>query len=206
MSVKYKIRDQHGLNYMTCSITGWVDLFSRQAYRDIVLDSWRFCQEHKGFQVHAYTFMSNHLHLIASCRSPYRLSDVMRDWKAHTARQIVLYLQDKNNPESRREWLLYLFSYFAVGKKDKQTYQVWQHDNHPIELYSEHVISQKLDYIHLNAVRAGYVELPEHWLYSSAPFYAATASDAPFRVEPYQPLIEIVPVWQWFYEEGPGAW
>jgi len=71
MSVKYKIRDQHGLNYLTCSIVGWVDLFSRQIYRDMVLDSWRYCQEHKGFQVHAYTIMSNHLHLIASCRAPH---------------------------------------------------------------------------------------------------------------------------------------
>ena len=70
MSVKYKIRDQHGLNYLTCSIVGWVDLFSRQAYRDIVLDSWRYCQQYKGFQVHAYTVMSNHLHLIASCQAP----------------------------------------------------------------------------------------------------------------------------------------
>jgi putative transposase len=72
-------------------------------------------------------------------------------------------LKDTPPPESRREWLLYLFSYFAYGKKDKQTYQVWQHGNHPIELYSEHVISQKMDYIHLNAVRAGLVEILEHW-------------------------------------------
>ena len=82
MSVKYKIRDQHGLNYLTCSVTGWVDLFARQAYRDMVLDSWRYCQVHKGFQVHAYTIMSNHLHLIARCKSPFRLEEVMRDWKA----------------------------------------------------------------------------------------------------------------------------
>jgi hypothetical protein len=85
MSVKYKIRDQHGLNYLTCSVTGWVDLFARQVYRDMVLDSWRYCQVHKGFQVHAYTIMSNHLHLIASCKPPFRLEEVMRDWKAFTA-------------------------------------------------------------------------------------------------------------------------
>jgi hypothetical protein len=54
-------------------VTGWVDLFARQVYRDMVLDSWRYCQAYKGFQVHAYTFMSNHLHLIASCMAPFRL-------------------------------------------------------------------------------------------------------------------------------------
>lgn len=141
MSVRYKIRNQHGLHYLTCVIAGWVDLFTRKVYRDIVLESWRFCQQRKGFQVHAYTIMPNHLHLIASCTSPYRMQDVMRDWKAFAARQMVDYLQDKAQPESRRDWLLYLFSYFARGMKHKQEHQIWQHDNHPIELYSEHVIA-----------------------------------------------------------------
>ena len=203
MSERYKIRDQHGLTYLTCSITGWVDLFSRQVYRDIVLQSWRYCQLNKGFQLHAYAFMPSHIHLIASCRAPFRLSEVMRDWKARTARQILLYLQDTGNPESRREWLLYLFSYFALGKKDKQTYQIWQHENPAIELYSEKVLSQKLDYIHLNPVRAGFVHKPEDWKFSSAPFYASTREDADTA---YEVLIDIYPVWQWFYEEGPGAW
>lgn len=202
MSRQYKIRDQHGLNYLTCSIVGWVDLFSRQVYRDIVLNSWRFCQQHKGFQVHAFVFMTNHLHLIASCRAPYRLEDVMRDWKAYTAREIILYLQGAGNPESRRDWLLYLFSYFALGRKNKQEHQVWQSDNHPIELYSEEVISQKMDYTHLNPVKAGWVEKPEDWQYSSAPFYAANKEGV---CENYVPLLDIVPVWKWFYEEGPGG-
>jgi hypothetical protein len=60
MSVKYKIRDQHGLNYLTCTICGWVDLFTRAEYRDIVLDSWRYCTEHKGLQIWGYVIMSNH--------------------------------------------------------------------------------------------------------------------------------------------------
>lgn len=203
MSNKYKIRDQHGLHFLTCSIVGWVDLFSRQVYRDMVLDSWLYCQEHKGFQVHAYTFMSNHLHLIASCRAPYRLEAAMRDWKHFTATQILRYLNDNTQPESRREWLLYLFSYFALGKKSKQTYQIWQHDNHPVELFSEEVIAQKMSYIHHNAVRAGLVELPEQWQYSSASFYAAHSENTPFQAPP---LVNILPVWQWFYEEGPGGY
>lgn len=205
MSSKYKIRDQHGLNFLTCTIAGWVDLFSRQVYRDMVLESWKYCQEHKGFQVHAYVFMSNHLHLIASCRTPHRLGDAMRDWKHFTATKILDYLKDASLPESRREWLLYLFSYFALGKKSKQTYQVWEHDNHPIELYSEEVITQKMDYIHLNPVKAGLIESPEQWLYSSAPFYAALSGELDFRTVLYQPQVEIVPVWKWFYEEGEGS-
>nr|MBP6825905.1 hypothetical protein [Saprospiraceae bacterium] len=132
-----------------------------------------------------------------------RLEEVMRDWKRHCARQTLVYLQDKSTVESRRDWLLYLFSYFALGKKNKQTYQIWQHDNHPIELYSEEVIAQKMNYIHMNAVRAGFVEKPEDWKYSSAPFYAGSEGDGIVKKEV---LLDIVPVWQWYYEEGPGVW
>ena len=168
MSVRYKIRDQQGLHYLTCSICGWVDLFSRAVYRDIVLDSWRYCAEHKGLQIWGYVIMSNHLHLIASTKAPFRLEEVMRDFKAHTARQFLEVLHDRSQPESRREWLLYLFEYFSRHLRDKQKHQLWQHDNHPIELFSEKVVIQKLQYIHQNPVRAGLVARPEDWLYSSA--------------------------------------
>lgn len=194
MSVKYKIRHQQGMYFLTTAITRWVDIFSRQVYRDILIDSWRYCQQHKGFQVHAFVIMTNHIHLIASCAEPYKLEDIMRDWKAHTARQILEHLHNKSRLESRRDWLLYLFEYFAVGKKNKQNYQIWQHDNHPIVLYSEQVIAQKLDYIHLNPVKAGLVEKPEDWKYSSAPFYAA---DRAGKMDEYEPLLEIYPVWKW---------
>ena len=172
MSVKYKIRDQHGLNYLTCTICGWVDLFSRSEYRDIVLDSWRYCSEHKGLQVWGYVIMPNHLHLIANTAPPFRLEDTIRDFKAHTARKFIEFLQDKSRPESRREWLLYLFQYFAKKHKGKQQFQVWQHDNHPVELYSERVTIQKLRYIHENPVRSKLVRQPQEWVYSSASNYA----------------------------------
>ena len=203
MSAKYKIRDQQGLNFLTCTVCGWIDLFSRAEFRDIILESWKYCREHKGLQIWGYVIMTNHIHLIANTKAPFKLEAVMSNFKSYTARLIIDRLLDESNPESRREWLLYLFSYFALGKKHKQTYQVWQHDSHPIELYGEHVVSHKLDYIHLNAVRSGFVDKPDDWKYSSAPFYAATKEH---YIETYEPLLEITPIWQWFFEEGPGAW
>lgn len=196
MSTRYKILEQQGLNFMTCTIKGWVDLFARQAYRDIVLDSWRYCRQHKGFRLHGYTFMPNHIHLIASCRAPHRLSEVMRDWKHFTATAFLEYLNDASKPESRREWLLYMFHYHAYGKRHKQSYQIWEHDNHPVALYSPEVIEQKLNYVHLNAVRAGFVQDAEHWQYSSAPYYAALADETP-----YEPLIAVESVWEVLGEE-----
>jgi REP element-mobilizing transposase RayT len=191
MSVKYKIRDQHGLHFLTSTVCGWVDLFSRQTYRDILLDSWRYCAAHKGLQIWGYVIMPNHVHWIASASPPYRLENVVRDFKAHTARKFLEVLHDKNQVESRRDWMLYLFSYFATNKKDQQQYQVWQHDNHPIELYSENVVIQKLRYIHNNPVKAKLVAQPEDWLYSSAGNYLHGKG-----------IFEVQVLWPSFEEEG----
>ena len=73
--------------------------------------------------------------------------------------------------ESRREWLLYMFKYFAKKNTNNRTFQFWIQDNHPIALYHPNVIWQKLDYIHMNPVRAKIVENPVHYLYSSARDY-----------------------------------
>jgi putative transposase len=191
MSAKYKILDQHGLNFMTCTICGWVDLFSRAEFRDIVLDSWRYCSEHKGLQIWGFVFMSNHIHLIANTKAPYQLENVMRDFKAHTARQFLERLQDKRTPESRREWLLYLFRFFARKLRGTQAFQVWQHDNHPIALYTEKVTVQKLQYIHANPVRAKLVRNPQDWIYSSASNYAEG-----------QGVFDVKLLWTSFEEDG----
>lgn len=171
MRTAHRIRHQNGLNFLTCTTVGWIDIFSRAAFRDIILDSWRYCAKHKGLQIWAYVIMTNHLHMIVNTKSPYKLSDVMRDFKAHTAREILAYLHDRNKVESRREWLLNLHKFFAYPKRHSQDFQVWQNGSYPIELYSEKVTRQKLNYIHDNPVRAKLVSQPEEWLYSSASNY-----------------------------------
>ena len=171
MSNKYKIVDQQGLHYLTLTTVGWIDLFTRQIYRDILIDSLKYCIANKGLSVHGYIIMPNHLHLIVSTRAPFLLSNVLRDFKAYTGRSIFQLLQDKKQIESRRDWLLHVCNYQALGRRDRQKYQLWQTDNHPIVLVSTKVILQKLNYIHQNPVRAGFVEQASDWLYSSAGFY-----------------------------------
>lgn len=174
MSAKYKIRDQHGLNYLTCTVCGWIDLFNRAEYRDILLENLKFCRDNKGLQIWAYVIMSNHIHLIVSTKKPYKLEAVMRDFKSYSARRIIDLILDPDFPESRREWLLYMFRYFArQNRGGTQEHQIWQSDNHPIELFSEKVTIQKLQYIHNNPIRAKMVRNPEEWMYSSASNYAS---------------------------------
>ena len=66
-----------------------------------------------------------------------------------------------------------LWMFEKAGKKNATTTknQFWQQHNKPIELWSEKVIQQKIDYIHKNPVESGFVTDPVDWKYSSARNY-----------------------------------
>ncbi len=114
--------------------------------------------------------MSNHVHLIARTNDK-PLSNIIRDIKRHTSKQLLKAIEE-NIQESRKDWLLYLFNRAGEHNPNNEHYQFWQQDNHPIELWSNDVMDQKLDYLHNNPVTAGWVNLPENYLYSSARSYA----------------------------------
>ena len=108
MSRKYKIRDQDKLYFVTFTVIAWLDVFTRQEYRDIFLDSIRYCQKHKGLEVCAYCIMSNHVHLIIGRNKDLPLQGIIRDIKKFTSVKITeaIYM---NHRESRRRWLLGFF-------------------------------------------------------------------------------------------------
>lgn len=79
MSVKYKFNDPEAFYIITFAVIGWIDVFTRKVYKDLLLDSFRFCIKEKGLVIHAYVIMSNHVHLIISKTGNPSLSDIMRD-------------------------------------------------------------------------------------------------------------------------------
>ncbi len=140
--MRYKILDQHGLNFLTLTVVEWIDLFTRKAFADIVIESLRFCQQNKGLEIYAIVLMPSHLHLIARAGSGDELSGILQSFKSFTATKIIEYLKDSTKPESRREWLLNHFAFNARKNKTNSQHQVWQRDNHPVILFSPHVIRQ----------------------------------------------------------------
>ena len=72
-----------------------------------------------------------------------------------------------NSGESRKEWLLNIFEQHGRENRSNFRYQFWQHENHPV-LLEKDMYRQRMEYLHENPVRAGFVSHPEHWLYSSA--------------------------------------
>ncbi|OJJ17343.1 transposase [marine bacterium AO1-C] len=166
----YKFYNPDGIYFVTFAVVQWIDVFTRKSHADIIIESLKFSQQNKGLVLHGWCLMSNHLHLIISRNSENSLSDILRDFKKYTANQI---LKNINQPfESRKSWILWLFKSAGAKNANNTKYQFWQQDNHPEELISNHFMYQKLQYMHYNPVAAGWVEEPEHYLYSSARNYA----------------------------------
>ena len=160
MGFKYAIRSDRPY-FLTHTITGWADLFTRKELAEIIINSLNYCIKSKGLEVYAWCLMPSHLHMIAATTKPaIKLSDVMRDFKKFTSKAMIDFIQSR--PESRKEWLVKLFA------QGEDSWQVWQEGMHPEELFTPKFTKQKLDYIHNNPVAAGLVYEPQHYAYSSA--------------------------------------
>lgn len=168
MKEGYIIRDQEKPHFITCTVVDWIDVFSRKSYRDIVIDCFRYCIENKGMVLYGYVIMSNHIHLIVQSKEG-KLSDLIRDFKKFTAKNILEAIKEK--PESRREWMLERFAKATESHSRNKNYQFWQYGNHAEEIYTLPFLWGKLNYIHLNPVRAGIVEKAHYHIYSSASNY-----------------------------------
>lgn len=167
----YKIRNQHGIYYMTFTVVGWVDIFTRRQCSQILIDSFNYCIEHKGLILYAYVIMGSHLHLIAAAENGSTgLSAIVRDFKTFTSKKIIAWLTD-NPKESRRHWLDVVFKYHGKYNPNNNVYQVWQQHNKPMECITPWFTLQKLNYIHNNPVKAGIVDNPSDYILSSARNY-----------------------------------
>ena len=166
MSTKYKFYNPDGTYFVSFSVVRWIDVFTRNLYREIFLDSLKYCQSEKGLVIHAYVIMTNHVHLIISRKGTNLLENIMRDLKKYTSYQLVKAIKE-NNQESRKEWMLEIFQKEGARNSNNKVYQFWQQDNHPIELTSNDMMDLKLDYLHNNPVEHGFVSQPKDFLWSS---------------------------------------
>ena len=171
MSRNYKFHNPKGVYFVSFAVVEWIDVFTRNEYKNILVDSLRFCQLNKGMEIFAWCIMTNHMHLIFRSRGDQTPQALLADFKRFTSQQLVKAIQ-YNPQESRKDWLLEQFSEAAAYSSNVKHHQFWRHDNKPIELWSNNVIDQKINYIHNNPVEAGLVFRAEDYLYSSAANYA----------------------------------
>ncbi|MEO5905449.1 MAG: transposase [Saprospiraceae bacterium] len=172
MDTGYRIRDQYLTYFVTFTVVGWVDLFTRRQCRDIIIASLKYCQDKKGLIIYAYVVMESHVHLILSARDDSTgLSAIIRDFKKFTSRELYNWIEG-NPKESRRDWLKIIFEYHAKFNANNTHFQIWQQHNRPQLCLQPRFLQQKLDYIHRNPVKAGIVDDPADFVYNSARNYA----------------------------------
>ena len=161
---RYKFTEDQSPHFMTATVVAWLPIFSHPQFAGLVLDSWRFLQRERKIKILAFVIMENHLHWIAV--GP-RLSDCVRDFKSFTAKSIIKALK-----QCKYSTLLQELSFYKLRHKSGQTYQLWQEGNHPQQLDTDDKMWQKIEYVHQNPLRRGYVSDVVHWRYSSASGYA----------------------------------
>ena len=163
MRSRYRVIVPDETYFLTTTIVEWIPVFFSVDACETVTQSLTYCRNHKGLRLYAYVIMDNHVHLVAEAPD---LSNVIQAFKRHTARELIALAE-----RSGKEWLLNQFAYYRRRGKNASLHQVWQEGFHPQLVDTADLFWQKVEYIHENPVRRGYVDAPEHWRYSSARDY-----------------------------------
>jgi len=161
---RYRFGEDYYPHFMTCTIVAWLPVFSSPDFVKIVFDSWQFLQRNRDIDIIAWVILENHLHWIAVGPD---LGKRVGEFKSFTARSILDEMEKK-----RYSTLLKELEYFKLRHRVDQDYQLWQEGSHPQIIETDEVMWQKIEYIHNNPLRRGYVADPLHWRYSSASNYA----------------------------------
>jgi REP element-mobilizing transposase RayT len=119
--------------------------------------------------------MSDHVHLITD--RPKTSAEVLRYCKGITGRRLIDYLKENNYQSS-------LNKLRHDERKRKHTHSLWGHESNVLAIFSEAMFMQKVNYIHLNPVRAGLVERAIDWRWSSArQWQRCSDEDDPLRMD-----------------------
>ncbi|NOZ75666.1 MAG: hypothetical protein GXO90_09920, partial [FCB group bacterium] len=154
--------------FVTCTVVEWMTLLTPIAVKEIVLQSLQFLQDEQAISLYCYVILHNHLHLIL--QSDQIIKNMIR-FKSYTARQIIDYYRSRKQTD-----ILDALQQAKSPSKQDSDHKFWQRGYSPKQIQTMEMFQQKMDYIHLNPVRKGYVNRPEDWLYSSARNFAGLAA------------------------------
>ncbi|MGR3176488.1 MAG: REP-associated tyrosine transposase [Candidatus Anammoxibacter sp.] len=177
MRTRYKTFEKQQPYFTTMTTVDWLPIFINRNVFEIVTESLKFLIDKEDLKIYAYVVLENHMHMVCASES---LSNVMRRFKSFTARNIIDSLKAHNNIR-----LIDRLEFLKKRHKSDQDYQLWQEGYHPQLIQTEDMMKQKIEYIHNNPVKRGYVDKAEYWLFSSARNYIGS-DDFVLEVELFQ--------------------
>jgi len=148
------------LYFTTATVLNWYPLLADPSNKEIIIDAFRFCVLNKRARIWAFVIMDTHIHLVWQILSPYNLSSVRQNMLKYISQKIKNSLVSNGDDDTLK--------HFVVNKSDRYI-QIWKRNPLSIEIISEHVLQQKLNYIHTNLARKGMDDVT--YKYSSASFY-----------------------------------
>ena len=173
---RYKIYEPTHPHFVTCTVLHWIPLFTNQESVEIIISSLKHLQQSDNMKIFAYVILENHLHMVISSDD---IAKSMKKFKSFTARALLLLLQ-KNGVNTILEQL----AFYKKAHKTQTEYQVWQEGMQPKLISSEQMMLEKINYIHNNPLKRGYVDEASHWRYSSARDYEGVSG-----------LVEVEKMW-----------
>ena len=160
---RYKVYEPTHPHFITCTVLHWIPLFTRQESVDILFESFGYLQKNDNFKLFAYVILENHLHMIATSDD---ISQSIKKFKSYTAKALLELLQ-----LNRVQTILDQLAFYKKAHKTKTSYQVWQEGSAFKLIQSEAMMIERINYIHNNPLKRGYVDEAAHWRYSSARNY-----------------------------------
>ena len=160
---RYKIYEPTHPHFITCTILHWIPIFTRKESVQIIIDSLKFLQEKDNLKLYSYVILENHLHMVVQSKD---LEKSIKSFKQYTAKELLLLLKKEN-----AKTILEQLRFYKKAHHKATDYQVWEEGYQPKLMQTDAMMKSKIDYIHQNPVKRGYVDESIHWRYSSARDY-----------------------------------
>jgi REP element-mobilizing transposase RayT len=156
----FKSDEPNTFHYVTLVTYNRVPIFKSERACEIFVDVLGEVRQRFSYKLIGYVLMPDHVHAIINLRTA-NISQWLHKVRGNSARRILTWLREEGHLLSLKKLAL------IPPQKKKHTHAVWQKDPSVIDLWSARFIRQKLNYLHLNPVRAGLCNHPADWKWSS---------------------------------------
>ena len=155
----FRISRDNPAYYLTSVAHNRLPVFQKDFIKQVVCDAFDEARRSGGTMVFAYVIMPDHTHLLTD--NAREMADVLRFMNGVSAKRVIDYLKVNGYEES-------LAKLRIQERENRHKHSVYEHHPNAIRITGEDAFMQKVNYIHLNPVRAGLVDHPDEYLYSSA--------------------------------------
>lgn len=153
--------------FFTATVVEYIPALNSISVKELIIKSLSFYREEYVTKINAYVIMPEHLHLIIRSESGENVKRFMQNFLRKISRRIVIDTQSFLTKDGRNKDAKERLDVFKRHARGKAIHRVWKERAKGEPIYSDRVMKQKLDYIHMNPVKRGLVKNPEDYPYSS---------------------------------------